>query len=82
MDLLFIKWEEAQGKNLLQKQINPSLEVWDQLPPKGVDIRNQNQMKHLMEQAPMQCEPQLGCNPPKLNRDELSLGFYPGRKPI
>lgn len=49
----------------------------NQLPLKGVDIRNQKQMKHLMEEIPTQCKPQLCCNPLSLTRDELSLGFYP-----
>ena len=51
--------------------------VWDQLPLMGVDIRNQNQMKHVMEETPTQRTPQLCCNPPSLTRDEVSLGFIP-----
>ena len=53
--------------------------VWDQLPLKGVDIRNQKQMKRLMEEIPTQHTPQLCCNPSSLPRDELSFSFYPDR---
>lgn len=56
--------------------------VWDQLPPKGADIRNQNQMKLSMEEIPTQQKPQLCCNPTSLTRDELSLCSYSDGQPI